>query len=122
MKLIDGKFYEGDKEVPLEFGNRQQIDLLRMAEEEANKGHLVTLNLNETVTYKMSIDWKCCSCMKLNVVYDWEEYEEYEPDHEEMQEFIEESIACKHCNTQHKLKVDKTDKYYPKYYVQQDTN
>ena len=37
MKLIDGKFYEGDKEVPLEFGNRKQIDLLRIAEEEAKK-------------------------------------------------------------------------------------
>ena len=56
MRLFNGKFYEGDKEVPLEFGNRQQIDLLRKAEEEAKKGHKVTLNLNERTTYKMSID------------------------------------------------------------------
>jgi len=33
MKLVNGKFYEGDKVVPLEFGNKEQIRLIRKADE-----------------------------------------------------------------------------------------
>lgn len=32
LQLRNGKFYDGDKVVPLEFGNKEQIRLLRAAE------------------------------------------------------------------------------------------
>lgn len=33
MDLINGKFYQGEKEVPLEFGNKEQIKLIQQAEQ-----------------------------------------------------------------------------------------
>jgi collagenase-like PrtC family protease len=35
MILKNGKFYDGDKEVPLEFGNKEQIKLLREVDRRA---------------------------------------------------------------------------------------
>ena len=31
MRLIEGKFYEGDRVIPLEFGNKEQIKLINEA-------------------------------------------------------------------------------------------
>jgi ribosomal protein L44E len=122
MRLTNGKFYDGDKEVPLEFGNREQIELLKTAIAEAEKGHKVNVNTNEKVTYKLSMDWKCCKCFKLNVDDDWNEYEDWEPDFDDIQCFIEDNIECSHCGQEHKLVVDKTNRFSPQYYVQAETD
>lgn len=122
MRLFNGKFYEGDKEIPLEFGNKEQIELLRQALAEAEKGHRVNVNTNEKTTYTLSMDWECCRCFKTNVDKDWEEYEEWEPDYQDIQSFIEGNIECSHCGQDHKLIVDKTNKFSPQYYVQAETD
>ncbi len=118
MRLTNGKFYDGDKEVPLEFGNREQIELLKTAMAEAEKGHKVNVNTNEKVTYKLSMDWKCCKCFKLNVDEDYDEYQEYEPDFDDIKLYIEYNIKCSHCEQEHKLVVDNTNRFSPQYYVQ----
>ena len=118
MRLTNGKFYDGDKEVPLEFGNREQIELLKTAVAEAEKGHEVNVNTNEKVTYKLSMDWKCCRCFKLNVDHDHDDYEEYEPDFDDIQSYIEDNIECSHCGQEHKLVIDNTIRFSPQYYVQ----
>lgn len=117
MILRDGKFYVDGKEVPLEIGNRMQIELVRKALSDAENGSPVEVNLNEKITYNMSMSWRCCACLKLNVDKDWNEYENYEPDNEDIREYIEENKECSHCGEEHELVVDTSNKYQHKYYL-----
>lgn len=65
MKLINGKFYEGDIEVKPEFGNWTQINLLKEYEKRMQKGYLeVRIDEEEIITYFPSITYECPSCQK----------------------------------------------------------
>ena len=117
MILRNGKFYVDGKEVPLEIGNKMQIALLKNALSEAENGSPVEVNLNEKITYNMSMSWKCCKCLKLNFDKDRESYEDWEPDNHDIQEYIEENKECSHCGEEHELVVDTSNKYQHKYYL-----
>jgi hypothetical protein len=117
MILRNGKFYVDGKEVPLEIGNKMQIALLKNALSEAENGSAVEVNLNEKTTYNMSMSWKCCKCLKLNVDTDWQEYEDWEPDNDDIKEYVENNKECTHCGEEHELVVDKSNKYQHKYYL-----
>jgi len=117
MILRDGKFYVDGKEVPLEIGNKMQIELVKRELDRAENGSPVDVNLNEKITYNMSMSWKCCNCLKLNVDTDWQEYEDWEPDNEDIREYIECNKECTHCGEEHELVVDKSNKYHHTYYL-----
>jgi DNA-directed RNA polymerase subunit RPC12/RpoP len=122
MILRDGKFYDGEREIPLQFGNRLQIELINNAMAEAEKGALVELNIKEVCTYTMSFNYKCCNCFKVNNHGDWQTYEDFEPSFDDEKEMIEDNLECEHCGAEHRLVVDKkTNQYRPKYFLKLDT-
>ena len=122
MILRDGKFYEGGKEVPLQFGNQTQIELINNAVAEAEKGSPVELTIKEVCTYTMSFKYKCCNCFKENNHEDWQTYDDGEPSFDEEKEMIEDNLECAHCGAEHRVIVDKkTNRWRPKYFLKLDT-
>ena len=61
MKLINGKFYEGGKEVRLEFGNKEQIRLLNQVDKKIKelKGDGLFVCFDEITMVTVSIDFDC---------------------------------------------------------------
>jgi len=61
MRLIEGKFYEGDKVIPLEFGNKEQIRIIaeqqRIVDELNGDGLVVDPDIEEVI--KVSVSTKC---------------------------------------------------------------
>ena len=61
MRLIEGKFYEGDRVIPIEFGNKEQIKLIneakRTMDELTGDGMVVYPDIEEVV--KVSVSIKC---------------------------------------------------------------
>lgn len=78
LRFVDGKFMRGDVEVPVEIGNREQIDLLRAFEEEsdriekaAKKGEYEVNVFAQNIRYTVACEFKCvcghyireCNCI-----------------------------------------------------------
>lgn len=68
LRIEDGRFMRGDKEVPVENGNREQIALLQAAtreaerieiEKEALEGNLDVELYVEDIRYNIVCDFKC---------------------------------------------------------------
>lgn len=61
LQLIDGKFFRGNEEVKLEFGNKEQIALIHEAQRrvEALKGDGLIVEPEFEIVYKSTITFKC---------------------------------------------------------------
>jgi len=103
MTLKDGKFYEGDKVVPLEFGNKDQIKLMSKAKELMGDGILVyiteTFSLNSDETFKISFTCICgCRYEKELSSQLWES-------------FTKESYDCRGCKMKYMLDGTQRDQF-----------
>lgn len=105
LRLFKGKFYRGDVLVPVEFGNKEQIDLLKKAEEKLKQGVDIDINFEEKVSYTIKASWECPICNHQNSERDYEEYEEFEPDDDDVEEFLQENTHCENCDSDFTLKV-----------------
>jgi hypothetical protein len=98
MILKKGKFYHDGKEVPLQFGNRLQIQLIQKALHDAENGAPVDIRVNEVTTWIISAQYTCPICNQARL----EEsviFEDWEPDNQDIKEFIEEIDYCHKCKT-----------------------
>ena len=61
MKLIKGKFYEGDKELPVEFGNKEQIKLMndQLSLVNALNGDGLEVEPEIETVYRVSVSFTC---------------------------------------------------------------
>jgi hypothetical protein len=111
MKLIDGKFYENGEEVPLEIGNWAQINLLKEKAKQLEKGTKVDVIIKST--YRLSVEFECPLCCKVNTIEDAEEYEDFEPDDNDVELLCDAEICqCDYCLGDIKLKVEKSDEKF----------
>ena len=110
MILKKGKFYLDGKEVPLQFGNRRQIKLIQEALDNAEKGAPVNLRVSEVTTWTISSHYTCPICNNTKLV-ESEMFEDWEPDAQDIKEFMEEIDHCYKCNTYFDL-VDEGDNQY----------
>lgn len=110
MKLIKGKFYLDGKEVPLQFGNRLQIELIQKQLRSAELGAEVTIRVREVSTWTISAHYTCpiCNHTKLE---ESEMFEDWEPDAQDIKEFMEEIDHCYKCKTRFDL-IDEGDNNY----------
>lgn len=104
MKLIKGQFIDDNGAVvPAEFGNLEQIKLLKRAEE-FKDGFVVYLETEEIPTYENEISFKCV-CDK-NISRTIEDGEEI-PDPEIFIRRIGKEISCRHCKATYTLEDNK---------------
>ena len=124
MELINGKFYKGDKEVPLEIGNKEQIKLLKEAfkkeeelEEMMELGTPVEAYIAiETITYDVEVNYKC-ECGKY--IHFSDQIEDCLDEDEAIKMFSKRVLmlqrnfnrTCKGCNTKYQLKNLNEDLY-----------
>lgn len=110
MKLINGKFYEGGKEVPLEFGNKEQIRLLNQVNEkiEELKGDGLFVDVDEIPMVKVSIDFDCVC----GVALDFGEAEFDKIDYDRMNildHFNGKKTTCRKCKRKYILQKSDGD-------------
>ena len=110
MILKKGKFYLDGKEVPLQFGNRRQIKLIQEALDNAENGAPVNLRVSEVTTWTISAHYTCPICNNTKLV-ESEMFEHWEPDAQDIKEFMEEIDHCYKCKTYFDL-VDEGDNQY----------
>ena len=67
MELKGGKFFSNGVEVPIEIGNREQIELLNKRAKLMEKGLPIDVQIHEVTTYTLSLKWACPHCDKINV-------------------------------------------------------
>lgn len=110
LKLIQGKFYIDSKEVPLQFGNADQIKLIKKSLQIAEEGAPIDFGVNESTTYTISAYYTCPVCNRASRK-ESDMFEDYEPDDKEIEEFLEEIDHCWKCHSQFELiKKDNTYK------------
>jgi hypothetical protein len=100
MTLRNGKFYDGERIVPLEFGNKDQISLMKMELQriEAFKTGL-PVEIDITTTYKGEINFKC-ECNACTVYFELEE------DDEDDFDFVGETASCHKCKQLYEIQKD----------------
>lgn len=98
MILKKGKFYLDGKEVPLQFGNRLQIELIQKALHDAENGAHVDLRVNEVTTWTISARYTCPICNSSRFE-ESEMFEDWEPDTQDIKEFMEDLDHCHKCKT-----------------------
>ena len=65
LRLVDGKFMRGDEEVPIEIGNREQIDLLQRIERAKDHAEKYGIDCEFSatgITYSSLIHIRCICC------------------------------------------------------------
>lgn len=65
MTLRNGKFYEGDTVIPLEFGNKKQIQLIDAVTLLKNDGAIPTLIFDEQQNYICGLHLTCVCGSKI---------------------------------------------------------
>ena len=105
LKIVNGKFVRDGVEVKPEFGNREQIVLIRKTEEEMERGWVIADIVNVTRTmYKASIDYVCLEC-GCDQSYEFDdEQEDWEWDGPN---FNKETIECESCGAEYECEWDK---------------
>ena len=102
MKLIDGKFYEGDKVIPLEFGNKDQIKIMEEARRTmcdlSGDGLVVDPDIEEIM--KVSVSIKClCG---YNVHFNEREIAGFDDAKEELKG---DAASCRKCGKKYILDI-----------------
>ena len=100
LKLVNGKFYRGDVEVPPEIGNKEQIRLLQaeLKKYEAAEGQgsiSGTVDSEEIITYYPIIKFECPRCKTKNSVHMEDETSEYTFDSSDVEHY---DVECTKCN------------------------
>jgi hypothetical protein len=96
LTLKKGKFYRDDKEVPLEFGNKEQINVLNRIQGFVNDGEYPEI----LEVRRIEVSGKC-PCGALFTFYDLEldEGEQY-------RRLAGRTTSCHHCDQRYKLHID----------------
>ncbi len=112
LELKNGKFYQDGKQVPIEIGNKEQIDLIRKLEKEIDNGIRLNVNINEKTTYEMSYSFTCPCCgQRKSKECFYNDFED-EPDKDDIKDFIEEEeYSCYKCCTTFELKIENDGDY-----------
>ena len=119
MELKGGKFFQDGVEVPIEIGNREQIELLNKRAKLMEIGLPIDVQINEITSYTLSLKWTCPHCDKINVHWEDDAHED------EYDNLLIEVIAdleiekCKYCKGKVEVSVEKGIKKWDnwKYYV-----
>ena len=99
LRLVNGKFYRGDVEVPPEVGNREQIRLLQAElkkyEDAEGQGTVPgTVDSEEIITYYPIIKFECPRCNTKNDVHMEDETSEYTFDSSDVEHYNVECTKC----------------------------
>jgi hypothetical protein len=110
MVLKDGKFYEGEQVVPLEFGNKIQIDLMEKARahlfELQNDG--VEIEPDLEITWNASVAFKCLYGHTIHESFDGDEDT---PDRSILNEMFEDvHKICRGCKREFLFSINDDDK------------
>lgn len=105
--LKEGKFFRGAEIVPLEFGNWEQIKLIKEKQERLSaingEGMPVDVWVEEITTYQAQTDFRCIQCDKFV-------YIESEVDNEDDKDSLLGTHSCWHCHAKYEiLKNDEGD-------------
>lgn len=107
MELKRGKFFNNGVEVPIEIGNREQIELLNKRAKLMEKGLPIDVQVREVTSYTLSLKWACPHCDKINVNVD-DEPQEDEHDNLDIQAVVDSEIFyCKYCKGEVEVSVEK---------------
>jgi hypothetical protein len=106
LTIKNGKFYRDGEVVKPEFGNKEQIALMEQWRKELEKGILVTPKIEEKTIYNLSVSWECL-CGRLNETTYHEQYEDWEPDNDDIKDFIGDEVCCESCDKEYELHVIK---------------
>lgn len=104
MTLTNGKFYVDGKEVPVEIGNKEQIELIKKAEYMREHGVDIAVDVEEKKCYTIRANYICPSCNKRNYLQDGG-FEDNEPDEDDIERFLDYNPSCKHCGQDFELGV-----------------
>lgn len=101
MILRDGKFYEGDQVVPLEFGNKEQIRLMNEAKYvfQALSGDGLEVDVEVESKITASVNFKCTCGQTV-----WFEVEI--PEEDNFNDLDDEETNCPKCKNRYKLEYD----------------
>jgi hypothetical protein len=103
----NGKFYREGKEVPPEFGNPEQIALLKKIQFQMENGVPVSVEIEEYSEYEIWCSFKCPKCFSENH-FESSRFETWEPDRNDIKEFLEDEIdSCNHCDCEIEIKSTK---------------
>jgi transcription elongation factor Elf1 len=119
MELKGGKFFSNGVEIPIEIGNREQIELLNKRAKLMEVGLPIDVQIHEVTSYTLSLKWACPHCDKINV-YCEQDIHEDEHDNLEIQTIVDLEIEfCKYCKKDVKVSVEKGIKKWDnwKFYV-----
>lgn len=119
MELKGGKFFQDGVEVPIEIGNREQIELLNKRAKLMERGLPIDVQINEVTSYTLSLKWACPHCDKINVHREDDSHED-EPDNLDIQAIADFEIEnCKYCKGKVEVSVEKGIKKWDnwKFYV-----
>lgn len=98
LTLKDGKFYSGDKHVPIEHGNKQQIELLKRVQE-MQEGFDPEIIIKKIIHMEFR-----CVCGAFNDFNSFSELDENDPD-----TLIRNEVdSCHYCGLKFKVVVFKT--------------
>lgn len=106
MILRDGKFYEGDTVVPLEFGNKEQIRLMQEQMRliaDLKDGLVVEPDIEEITTYSATVRFKCVCGHSISREFD--ELEEDDP-FEVARRFDGRSKDCHKCQRKYIFSIN----------------
>ena len=96
LKLIDGKFYRDGNEVKAEFGNQEQIRLLKKANEMKEGGKTIgKITSTETTTYQPIVTFHCPACNeKVRIEDEFDTIEDYDPDNSDVDDYCFDCPKC----------------------------
>jgi hypothetical protein len=105
----NGKFYREGKEVPPEFGNPEQIALLKKIQSQMENGVEASIFIEDFSEYEIHCRFQCPKCFIPNY-HKSERFEEYHPTKEDIDDFLEEIGYCDNCGDE--LTVKRSGKGY----------
>lgn len=118
MKIINGQFVDDNGNViPVEIGNIEQIRLLKEYENLTKDGVPIKINIEEKPTYLLKAEWTCPKCNHEHDIEDSEIYEDFEPDNDDIENFLNGEIcSCEKCGESIEVETNKEkipNKYSP---------
>ena len=106
MELKGGKFFQDGVEVPIEIGNREQIELLNKRAKLMEIGLPIDVQINEITSYTLSLKWACPHCDKINVYRD--DAQEDEHDNLDIEAVVNLKVQkCKYCKGEVDISINK---------------
>lgn len=109
MILRDGKFYEGDKVIPLEFGNKEQIKLMNQANE------LIRLFRTDGVEVSVNVITKVEASASFKCVCGQTVWKDNEVDDEDDIEPLQGYTKCQRCQKEYDISQNDDGELIAKY-------